>query len=197
MLITLPAFQQHEGGEREDEKENETLRFHEVFRRIPPSLTSARPCREFLQQPCKIAPRRCSALRRPAAQLNHHVYTRQAVAHRPEHLADEALCPVTIDRPWRNALGGDNADSGMGKAVGPHEYHEMAPHARSALCQRLGELRPAREPRGARQAGVELLAQTLRRARPLERRARMTARPLRVRMRERNPCVRARRTLDG
>ena len=35
------------------------------------------------------------------------------------------------------------------------------------------------------------------RERPLARRARITARPPRVRMRTRNPCVRLRRTLDG
>jgi hypothetical protein len=168
-----------------------------VFRRIPDSLTSARPRREFLQQPSEIAPGCCGTSRRPAAQLDYYVHAGQAVAHGPEHLAHQSLCPVAIDRPRRDALGGDDADSGMSKPVGPRKYHEMTPHARSAFCQRLGELRPAREPRAARQAGVRPLNQTLRRARPFERRARMTARPLRVRMRERNPCVRARRTLDG
>jgi hypothetical protein len=73
----------------------------------------------------------------------------------------------------------------------------MAPHARGAFRQRLGELRPAPQPRGARQAGGSLAVQTLNRARPLARRARMTARPLRVRMRTRNPCVRLRRVTDG
>ena len=40
-------------------------------------------------------------------------------------------------------------------------------------------------------------AQTARRLRPLARRALMTARPPRVRMRARKPSVRARLTLDG
>ena len=73
----------------------------------------------------------------------------------------------------------------------------MAPQARGAFRQRLGELWPAPQPRAARQASGKPADQTPSRVRPLARRARITARPPRVRMRTRNPCVRLRRTLDG
>lgn len=50
--------------------------------------------------------------------------------------------------------------------------------------------RPARQPEARR-------LQTAKRARPLARRALITARPPRVFMRSRKPCVRARRVLEG
>ena len=59
-----------------------------------------------------------------------------------------------------------------------------------------GELRFAAQPRFARQPGARRL-QTARRARPFARRALITALPPRVFMRSRNPCVRARRVLEG
>jgi hypothetical protein len=68
-----------------------------------------------------------------------------------------------------------------------------------------GELRAAPHPGGGRKHRCSPLAagagagagQTLTRARPLRRRAERTARPARVRMRSRNPCVLARRRLFG
>ena len=62
--------------------------------------------------------------------------------------------------------------------------------------KRTGKLRFAAQPRFARQTQARRL-QTAKRARPLARRALMTARPPRVFMRSRKPCVRARRVLDG
>ena len=62
--------------------------------------------------------------------------------------------------------------------------------------KRTGKLRFPAQPRLARQPQARRL-QTDRRARPLARRALMTARPPRVFMRSRKPCVRARRVLDG
>jgi hypothetical protein len=62
--------------------------------------------------------------------------------------------------------------------------------------ERARELRSAAQPRFARQPGARRL-QTAKRARPLARRALITARPPRVFIRSRNPCVRARRVLEG
>lgn len=59
-----------------------------------------------------------------------------------------------------------------------------------------GEMRLAAKPCGARKPEAREL-QTARRARPLARRALMTARPPRVFMRSRKPCVRARRVFEG
>jgi hypothetical protein len=62
--------------------------------------------------------------------------------------------------------------------------------------KRAHELRSTTQPRFARQPEAPRL-QTAKRARPLARRALITARPPRVFIRSRNPCVRARRVLEG
>jgi hypothetical protein len=73
----------------------------------------------------------------------------------------------------------------------------VAARARGAFGQRLGELGAASQPHAARQARDAPVFQTPNRVRPFARRARTTARPPRVRMRTRNPCVRLRRCFDG
>src|ERR1022692_1049 len=104
----------------------------------------------------------------------------------------------------------DEADSGRLTAARPHQQvtdHERAPGP-AALVDRHGELGPTAHPSGGRQhrpspphrqapRGRDGAAQTLTRARPLRRRAARTARPARVRMRSRKPCVFARRRLFG
>jgi hypothetical protein len=65
------------------------------------------------------------------------------------------------------------------------------PHPRSRGQHRI-PLSASRDRAGKHRAG-----QTLTRARPLRRRAESTARPARVRMRSRKPCVFARRRLFG
>lgn len=62
--------------------------------------------------------------------------------------------------------------------------------------KRTGKLRSTAQPRLAGQPGARRLY-TAKRARPLARRALITALPPRVFMRSRKPCVRARRVLEG
>jgi hypothetical protein len=74
----------------------------------------------------------------------------------------------------------------------------MAAHAGGSGRQCSPILLALQQPRATRQgrpAGPP--AQTLNRERPLARLARNTARPPRVRMRTRKPCVRLRRVTDG
>jgi hypothetical protein len=85
----------------------------------------------------------------------------------------------------------------LGQAVGPDEQGEMAARSGSAGCQRRRVLSALQQLRAARQRGGRPGLQTLSRARPFERRARITARPPRVRMRTRKPWVRLRRVTEG
>jgi len=81
---------------------------------------------------------------------------------------------ATAWRPWRAGHSALAADQGS-----------VLPGSRESVGQRVG--------RSVLQAGD----QTARRLRPLERRARITARPPRVFMRTRKPCVRLRRVTEG
>lgn len=112
----------------------------------------------------------------------------------PEPLAQLPLQPVSVDRSWKNTLGNDKTDSGHAQRVGSEQDRETRAPDRPDSCQQRGNI-------GSMQtlpAGIApALGQTLRRARPLARRARITARPPRVRMRTRKPWVRFLRTTEG
>jgi len=126
----------------------------------------------------------------------------------PEPSAD----PVTHHRRAYSTAH-DEADPGGLTGTLPHQ--QVPDQQRSAdpaaIADRRLELQPTAHPRGCRQHGPSppggkhcdsrfgraRAAQTLTRARPLRRRAASTARPARVRMRSRNPCVFARRRLFG
>jgi hypothetical protein len=112
----------------------------------------------------------------------------------PEPLAQLPFQPVSVDRSWKNALGNDKTDSRPAQRVGSEQNREPrasdGPGSREQ-CGNIGSMQTL--PAGIAPAP----GQTLRRARPLARRARITARPPRVRMRTRNPWVRFLRTTEG
>ena len=112
--------------------------------------------------------------------------------------------PVAHHRGTHRAAH-DEADSGGLTAVPPDQQvadQQRAPSA-TATADCDGKLRPAAHPDRWRQhqpsppRGRGGAGQTLTRGRPLRRRAERTARPARVRMRSRKPCVFARRRLFG
>jgi hypothetical protein len=122
-----------------------------------------------------------------------------------ERLAHEAPDPVPRHRTGRETLGHDEREARVVERTGePVEveaggaYHLAALQRRGDRCgtepllaaQALSAPQPVVEARSERQT-------TPSRARPLARRARITARPPRVRMRTRKPCVRLRRTTEG
>jgi len=101
-------------------------------------------------------------------------------------------------------------ESHLGLLINASSYDQVADKQRPAdpatTPGRGGEVRPAAHPGGCGKhrappsrhcTGQTRAGQTLTRARPLRRRAASTARPARVRMRSRNPCVFARRRLFG
>lgn len=114
----------------------------------------------------------------------------------PERLAHVAFDPVTVDRPFGHLAGNRNAQPGD-RALPDRRGRKPRIAMTQARAQHRRELRRAPQPLRLRQreAGAHP-PQALRRARPLARRALNIARPLRVLMRARKPCVRLRfRTL--
>jgi len=112
-----------------------------------------------------------------------------------EYFANGALHQRTCNRTW-SALPADyDSQAGLfARRAGSAQNDKKLPLA--PRRKRTGKLRFAAQPRFARQPGARCL-QTAKRARPLARRALITARPPRVFMRSRKPCVRARRVLEG
>jgi hypothetical protein len=112
----------------------------------------------------------------------------------PEPLAQPPLHPVAVNRPWKDALGNDKTEPGHAQHVRSERDRESCASDGPDSRQQRGDIGSAQ----ALPAGIApALGQTLRRARPLARRARITARPPRVRMRTRKPWVRFLRTTEG
>jgi hypothetical protein len=108
----------------------------------------------------------------------------------PEH----ALRAIAVDRAREDTLRNDKTQSADANGIALEQHAKTraldgppSRQERSDIC--------GTEPLST--AKTPALAQTLKRARPLARRARSTARPPRVRMRTRNPCVRFLRTTEG
>ena len=146
-------------------------------------------------------------VRRGRARNQQDVEVRQRLPVMPEAFADDAADTVadhgklghfarnraaqTRRRKWRFAVFGDKTSRG---------------EAIAALAQRR-EIGAGEQPRGARQAQIRdvgrraancgIASYGIRRLRPLARRAFNTARPPRVFMRARKPCVRACLRLPG
>ena len=118
------------------------------------------------------------------AHANEYVAASKARLLLAKQLPQHPLHPIAIDRAWKHALGNDDAKSGNAERIGSNEHAEPgAPERRAAREQRGDIGGPEPQPSAISLAD----AQTLSRARPLARRARITARPPRVRMRTRNP----------
>src|SRR5882672_7836624 len=101
-----------------------------------------------------------------------------------KQLPQDALHPVAIDRARKDALGNDQPESGNAERIGSEQHAESGTPERPSAGEKRGDVgRSEALPSTVTPAD----AQTLNRARPLARRARMTARPPRVRMRTRNP----------
>jgi hypothetical protein len=127
-------------------------------------------------------------------QAYHAIYSAPALLLPAEHLADQATNARPIHRSRCVAFGDDQRDACHRQAVHSKVQPEISTSPTTALAQR--KLHGCRaEPLPPTKSLVWL--QTDRRARPLARRARMTARPPRERIRTRKPCVRLRRTTEG
>ena len=151
--------------------------------------------RELFQQPVDL----CYGVASPAGtapQPYHHIQSAKPVAHLAERLAHQAFRAVAVDGPRRYPFARDDADAGIGAAVRPDEQREVAARTGGSEPEGRLELLSRQQSRAARQRGAGA-AQTESRARPFARRARITFRPPRVRMRTRKPCVRLRRVFDG
>src|SRR4029077_12389278 len=113
---------------------------------------------------------------------------------RPEQFPQPALHPVAIDRARKNALGNDQTEPRYAERMGPEGHAESGTSERRTAGEQRNDIgSPETQPSTVAPAD----AQTPSRARPFARRARITARPPRVRMRTRNPWVRFLRTTEG
>jgi len=127
----------------------------------------------------------CAHHKKATARKGVEVATRQ--------LPEPTLHPVSRHRRT-NRPAYDKSD--LSRFVGPHrQYQQVADHGRAACPGAVtyggGEIRAPPHPGRMRQN------QALSFSRPLRLRAASTARPARVRMRSRKPCVFARRRLFG
>ena len=148
-------------------------------------------CREFY-------PRGAPALaRRTTASQDHEVIARKTRLFLAKCLAYHPLDAVTVNRPRRSLPADDDADARPGQGVPLHEHTEVAANCRRPARQGRRILLAPQQAFRPRQRSGTRRVQALSRARPLARRARMTARPPRVRIRTRNPWVRLRRVFDG
>jgi len=118
----------------------------------------------------------------------------QACLLMAKQLPQHALHAVAIDRAGEDALGDDEAEPRDAECVDSGEDTEARTLERSPAGEQRGDVGGA-EPQPSTVSAAD--SQTLNRARPLARRARITARPPRVRMRTRNPWVRFLRRTEG
>lgn len=110
-------------------------------------------------------------------------------------LPQHAFCPASVDRAREDTLRNDETQPAETDGVGLE--HDAETEAFDGSRSKQGNDFPVAEPLLAAKAPAIAQAQTPNRARPLARRARSTARPPRVRIRTRNPCVRFLRTTEG
>lgn len=120
----------------------------------------------------------------------------QIVPKKPEGLAGQATKAVSVNCPGPCVPSGDHAKARTGVA-----RHGMQPNAVGTAAPAAGEhrgnLHLAVQPVLPGKSELRARPQTESRARPRARRARITARPPRVRMRTRKPWVRFLRTTEG
>src|SRR5262249_49366499 len=116
-----------------------------------------------------------------------------------ECLTEQPLDPVALHRPAH--LARDRQPETRLIALTAWEYvqHKLAPRVGASLAKDAVEVGAARQPHspGPRTSPRQANHQTVRRLRPLSRRRLSVRRPARVRMRARNPCVRARLRFFG
>lgn len=133
---------------------------------------------------------------------HHDIETGQRALVRPKAFADDALEPVAIHRAAQVPARGRQPEPGVVTAVGASE-DRYVPIARAhGLRKDPPEFRRRAEPLATSEASQAAACASrpdygVSRCRPLARRARMTARPLAVAMRARNPWVRLRRSTLG
>lgn len=130
----------------------------------------------------------------PGANPHKQILPAQHRLLTPKPFPKKTLGTVTIDGARKQTLRHHQAESGKVKTVESELDGNRAGAPRPATGEDLGDRFAAKSLR----LPIPLSAtQTPSRARPLARRARITALPPQVRMRTRNPCVRLRRTTDG
>jgi hypothetical protein len=157
-----------------------------------PSAGRSRGSSRHLRQQLSHCNDQFSGIRR---QSHQDVSTAELALVDAEPFPDHTLEAVTINGARNDAPRNDEAKARAPERVRPRLYrHASTPHARARREQHVDVF--AAE---SLFAGVALRAAqtTPRRTRPLARRARITARPPRVRIRTRNPCVRFRRSTEG
>lgn len=168
-------------------------------------MLAARSAAAFVHLPCDMGkkcrefrPRGIPTLVRRTTPCEHYqVLAREVCLLLAKGLAHQPFNAVTIHCSRRNLSADDNADARPGQCVGLHEHTEMAAYYRRSARQGRPKLFAPQQALRPGQRGGARRVQTLNRARPLARRARITPRPPRVRIRTRKPWVRLRRVFDG
>lgn len=130
-------------------------------------------------------------------QPNDQVERRKSLLLPPKGLSYQSLDEISTNCPRRQTLGHHIAKTSATFTVGQILHIKKR---RATLFSRTARknalvLRRARQSVGGRKPAIR--RQTAKRLRPLARRRAKTLRPSVVAMRARNPCVRARRTLEG
>ena len=154
--------------------------------------------RELDEYRRKFSPRGLPARARRTAPGQHdEIVTAQSPPVLAKHFPHQPLDPVAVHGTRSNLLADDDADTRALQPVRLHEHAEMAADRHGLASERRLIPGPFQETRRSRQRRPVRGVQTLSRARPFARRARITARPPRVRIRTRKPWVRLRRVFDG
>ena len=129
---------------------------------------------------------------------NHKIDARQLRAVQSKCFARQAFGKVARYRQRHESLVDGYSQPGFGVSIGPGVDLKVVARRRTLerehRCKCMTSVEPTRP---AKRVASGRVGQTPRRARPLARRERRTARPARVFMRTRKPCVRLRRVVDG
>jgi len=137
---------------------------------------------------------------RATPQAHQHIESSEAIAPGAERFTHDTLHPVAIDSSRSHFLAGDDSKPRVSQTVRPRKHGEMSARPDRAGSERRRKLTRTAQPCRSRKIHPRRpvpAVQTASLARPFARRARSTARPPRVRIRTRKPCVRLRRVTDG
>lgn len=127
---------------------------------------------------------------------NHQIDPDRSTRPHTENFPNLPLQPITTHRSLRHALCHHQAQTGMWQTVFPPMHTKKPSTQFLPRSEDRGKVGRFRQTRGTRKTRA-WRTHTARRLRPLARRARITERPPRLRIRTRKPWVRLRRTLEG
>ena len=143
---------------------------------------------------------RCGGFGAPYGRARAHdqVNPCECAALGAKYFARDAFTVIARYGARHHTFADYDAETRAGNPVGSGIHLEQPAVDPAFISEHRGERIGTVEPvRPGKRVDLARPGQTPRRARPLARRARTTARPPRVFMRTRNPCVRLRRVVDG